>query len=123
MIKAVRKICSALDGVETPSVTEAVKKLKRAVNLPRNKSADVSMCVDLSDHLSLTQDVYLFRQDIVILTFLTFTFGFVELIALLVRWGFLIEMMEELCEHGHQIVDSNCLPSRSEIPGNLGNLD
>lgn len=42
VIKAVRKICSALDGVETPAVTEAVKKLKRAVNLPRNKSADVT---------------------------------------------------------------------------------
>ncbi|KAH0502867.1 Phosphatidylinositol 4-phosphate 3-kinase C2 domain-containing subunit alpha [Microtus ochrogaster] len=41
VIKAVRKICSALDGVETPAVTEAVKKLKRVVNLPRNKSADV----------------------------------------------------------------------------------
>lgn len=53
VIKAVRKICSALDGVETPAVTEAVKKLKRAVNLPRNKSADVSMCVDLSDHCHL----------------------------------------------------------------------
>ncbi|XP_032737019.1 phosphatidylinositol 4-phosphate 3-kinase C2 domain-containing subunit alpha isoform X1 [Lontra canadensis] len=42
VIKAVRKICSALDGVETRAVTEAVKKLKRAVNLPRSKSADVT---------------------------------------------------------------------------------
>ncbi|XP_004635008.1 phosphatidylinositol 4-phosphate 3-kinase C2 domain-containing subunit alpha [Octodon degus] len=42
VIKAVRKICSALDGVETPAITESVKKLKRAVNLPRNKSADVT---------------------------------------------------------------------------------
>uniref|UniRef100_A0A8C7BR90 Phosphatidylinositol-4-phosphate 3-kinase catalytic subunit type 2 alpha n=1 Tax=Neovison vison TaxID=452646 RepID=A0A8C7BR90_NEOVI len=42
VIKAVRKICSALDGVETLAITEAVKKLKRAVNLPRSKSADVT---------------------------------------------------------------------------------
>lgn len=42
VIKAVRKICSALDGVETPAITDAVRKLKRAINLPRNKSADVS---------------------------------------------------------------------------------
>lgn len=43
VIRAVRKICSALDGVETPAITESVKKLKRAVNLPRSKSADVSI--------------------------------------------------------------------------------
>lgn len=42
VIKAVRKICSALDGVETPAITESVKKLKRAVNLPRSKSSDVT---------------------------------------------------------------------------------
>ncbi|XP_045652550.1 phosphatidylinositol 4-phosphate 3-kinase C2 domain-containing subunit alpha isoform X3 [Ursus americanus] len=42
VIKAVRKICSALDGVETLAITESVKKLKRAVNLPRSKSADVT---------------------------------------------------------------------------------
>uniref|UniRef100_A0A8C4LJ90 Phosphatidylinositol-4-phosphate 3-kinase catalytic subunit type 2 alpha n=1 Tax=Equus asinus asinus TaxID=83772 RepID=A0A8C4LJ90_EQUAS len=43
VIKAVRKICSALDGVETLAITESVKKLKRAVNLPRSKSANVSI--------------------------------------------------------------------------------
>ncbi|XP_033063779.1 phosphatidylinositol 4-phosphate 3-kinase C2 domain-containing subunit alpha isoform X2 [Trachypithecus francoisi] len=42
VIKAVRKICSALDGVETLAITESVKKLKRAVNLPRSKTADVT---------------------------------------------------------------------------------
>ncbi|TKC47566.1 hypothetical protein EI555_013695, partial [Monodon monoceros] len=42
VIKAVRKICSALDGVETLAITESVKKLKRAVNLPRSKSAEVT---------------------------------------------------------------------------------
>ncbi|XP_014440083.1 phosphatidylinositol 4-phosphate 3-kinase C2 domain-containing subunit alpha isoform X2 [Tupaia chinensis] len=42
VIKAVRRICSALDGVETLAITESVKKLKRAVNLPRSRSADVT---------------------------------------------------------------------------------
>nr|XP_055138220.1 phosphatidylinositol 4-phosphate 3-kinase C2 domain-containing subunit alpha isoform X2 [Symphalangus syndactylus] len=42
VIKAVRKICSALDGVETLAITESVKKLKRAINLPRSKTADVT---------------------------------------------------------------------------------
>uniref|UniRef100_A0A8D0CEN7 Phosphatidylinositol 4-phosphate 3-kinase C2 domain-containing subunit alpha n=1 Tax=Salvator merianae TaxID=96440 RepID=A0A8D0CEN7_SALMN len=41
LIKAVRKICHALDGIETPAVTAAVKKLRRAVNLPRSKSPEV----------------------------------------------------------------------------------
>ncbi|XP_075402120.1 phosphatidylinositol 4-phosphate 3-kinase C2 domain-containing subunit alpha [Tenrec ecaudatus] len=42
VIKAVRKICSALDGVETLAITESVKKLRRAVNLPRSKSAEAT---------------------------------------------------------------------------------
>ncbi|XP_060623795.2 phosphatidylinositol 4-phosphate 3-kinase C2 domain-containing subunit alpha [Anolis sagrei] len=42
VIKAVRKICCTLDGVETPAITMAVKKLRRAVNLPRSKSPEVS---------------------------------------------------------------------------------
>ncbi|XP_045413561.1 phosphatidylinositol 4-phosphate 3-kinase C2 domain-containing subunit alpha isoform X2 [Lemur catta] len=42
VIKAVRKICSALDGVETLAITESVKKLKRAVNLPKSKTADMT---------------------------------------------------------------------------------
>ncbi|XP_029438012.1 phosphatidylinositol 4-phosphate 3-kinase C2 domain-containing subunit alpha [Rhinatrema bivittatum] len=42
IIKNVRKICSALDGVETPAITESVKRLKRVVNLPRSKSAEVT---------------------------------------------------------------------------------
>nr|XP_002721404.1 phosphatidylinositol 4-phosphate 3-kinase C2 domain-containing subunit alpha [Oryctolagus cuniculus] len=42
VVKATRKICSALDGVETPAITESVKKLKRAVNLPRSKISEVT---------------------------------------------------------------------------------
>lgn len=64
--------------METPAVTEAVKKLKRAVNLPRNKSADVSIYMGLSDCLSLQQDdVHLLVDSVVILT-LAFTFEFIE---------------------------------------------
>ncbi|CAM5149778.1 unnamed protein product [Natator depressus] len=43
VIKAVRKICYALDGVETQAITDSVKKLRRAVNLPRSKSPEVSL--------------------------------------------------------------------------------
>uniref|UniRef100_A0A8C3J9F7 Phosphatidylinositol 4-phosphate 3-kinase C2 domain-containing subunit alpha n=1 Tax=Calidris pygmaea TaxID=425635 RepID=A0A8C3J9F7_9CHAR len=43
IIKTVRKICSTLDCVETPAITESVKKLRRVVNLPRTKNAEVSV--------------------------------------------------------------------------------
>ncbi|XP_077177735.1 phosphatidylinositol 4-phosphate 3-kinase C2 domain-containing subunit alpha isoform X2 [Paroedura picta] len=43
IIKAVKKICYTLDGVETPAITTSVKKLRRAVNLPRKKSPEVSL--------------------------------------------------------------------------------
>uniref|UniRef100_A0A8C8SM83 Phosphatidylinositol-4-phosphate 3-kinase catalytic subunit type 2 alpha n=1 Tax=Pelusios castaneus TaxID=367368 RepID=A0A8C8SM83_9SAUR len=42
-IKAVRKICNTLDRVETQAITESIKKLRRAVNLPRIKSTEVSL--------------------------------------------------------------------------------
>uniref|UniRef100_A0A8C4LDY0 Phosphatidylinositol 4-phosphate 3-kinase C2 domain-containing subunit alpha n=1 Tax=Equus asinus asinus TaxID=83772 RepID=A0A8C4LDY0_EQUAS len=56
VIKAVRKICSALDGVETLAITESVKKLKRAVNLPRSKSANVSIFYSTFDYTSSLMD-------------------------------------------------------------------
>ncbi|XP_053305716.1 phosphatidylinositol 4-phosphate 3-kinase C2 domain-containing subunit alpha [Spea bombifrons] len=40
VVRAVRSICKTADGVETPAITEAVKKLRRAVNLPRNRRTD-----------------------------------------------------------------------------------
>ncbi|XP_042669222.1 phosphatidylinositol 4-phosphate 3-kinase C2 domain-containing subunit alpha isoform X1 [Centrocercus urophasianus] len=53
LIKTVRKICSTLDGVETPAITESVKKLRRAVNLPRIKDTEVSLkCGDDSSKSS-----------------------------------------------------------------------
>ncbi|NWS88863.1 P3C2A kinase, partial [Toxostoma redivivum] len=42
VIKTVRKICSTLDCVETPAITESVKRLRRTVNLPRTKTAEVN---------------------------------------------------------------------------------
>uniref|UniRef100_A0A8C0GFV7 Phosphatidylinositol 4-phosphate 3-kinase C2 domain-containing subunit alpha n=1 Tax=Chelonoidis abingdonii TaxID=106734 RepID=A0A8C0GFV7_CHEAB len=36
-----RKICYALDGVETQAITNSVKKLRRAVNLPRSKNPEM----------------------------------------------------------------------------------
>uniref|UniRef100_A0A8D2Q406 Phosphatidylinositol 4-phosphate 3-kinase C2 domain-containing subunit alpha n=2 Tax=Varanus komodoensis TaxID=61221 RepID=A0A8D2Q406_VARKO len=43
VIKAVQNICDILDGVETPAITMSVKNLRRAVNLPRSKSPEVSL--------------------------------------------------------------------------------
>ncbi|KAJ7344416.1 hypothetical protein JRQ81_000366 [Phrynocephalus forsythii] len=53
VIKAVKKICYTLDGVETPAITMCVKKLRRAVNLPRNKSPEISQ-LPLESILCLT---------------------------------------------------------------------
>uniref|UniRef100_A0A4W3IZ67 Phosphatidylinositol 4-phosphate 3-kinase C2 domain-containing subunit alpha n=1 Tax=Callorhinchus milii TaxID=7868 RepID=A0A4W3IZ67_CALMI len=43
VIQAVKNICSALDGVETKTITDAVKKLKRAVSLPKSKTLEVCL--------------------------------------------------------------------------------
>ncbi|NXY85184.1 P3C2A kinase, partial [Alcedo cyanopectus] len=53
LIKTVRKICSTVDCVETPAITESVKKLRRAVNLPRTKNAEILM--KDNDHLGSLQ--------------------------------------------------------------------
>ncbi|XP_078537168.1 phosphatidylinositol 4-phosphate 3-kinase C2 domain-containing subunit alpha [Lissotriton helveticus] len=42
LIKAVRRICSEVDGVETLAITDSVKKLKRAVHLPKSKGVECS---------------------------------------------------------------------------------
>ncbi|XP_067902369.1 phosphatidylinositol 4-phosphate 3-kinase C2 domain-containing subunit alpha [Heterodontus francisci] len=41
IIQSVKDICNVLDGAETKAVTDAVKQLKRAVNLPKNKTVEV----------------------------------------------------------------------------------
>lgn len=55
VIKVVRKICSALDGVETLAITEAIKKLKRSVNLPRSKSSGVTSLSGNGDNKSSSE--------------------------------------------------------------------
>ncbi|XP_068117176.1 phosphatidylinositol 4-phosphate 3-kinase C2 domain-containing subunit alpha [Hyperolius riggenbachi] len=40
IIKSVRSICKTVDSVETPAITECVKKLRRTVNLPRSRSVE-----------------------------------------------------------------------------------
>ncbi|KAJ6665023.1 hypothetical protein lerEdw1_005254 [Lerista edwardsae] len=46
IIKAVRKICCTLDGVETPAITASVKRLRRAVNLSKGKTSEVPSVLD-----------------------------------------------------------------------------
>ncbi|XP_040266447.1 phosphatidylinositol 4-phosphate 3-kinase C2 domain-containing subunit alpha [Bufo bufo] len=40
VIKVVRNICRTAHSVETPAITECIKKLRRAVNLPRSRSVE-----------------------------------------------------------------------------------
>ncbi|KAL0967958.1 hypothetical protein UPYG_G00260330 [Umbra pygmaea] len=41
VIQTVKNLCCGLDEVETPAITEAVKRVKRSVNLPRTRSPEV----------------------------------------------------------------------------------
>uniref|UniRef100_A0A8C8FBR1 Phosphatidylinositol-4-phosphate 3-kinase n=1 Tax=Oncorhynchus tshawytscha TaxID=74940 RepID=A0A8C8FBR1_ONCTS len=41
VVQMVKNLCCALDEVETQAITEAVKKVKRSVNLPRTRSPEV----------------------------------------------------------------------------------
>ncbi|XP_062402676.1 phosphatidylinositol 4-phosphate 3-kinase C2 domain-containing subunit alpha [Sardina pilchardus] len=40
VVQSVKNLCCSLDEVETPAITEAVKRLKRAVNMPRTRSPE-----------------------------------------------------------------------------------
>uniref|UniRef100_A0A4W4FJG2 Phosphatidylinositol 4-phosphate 3-kinase C2 domain-containing subunit alpha n=1 Tax=Electrophorus electricus TaxID=8005 RepID=A0A4W4FJG2_ELEEL len=44
VIQEVKNICSALEKVETAAITDAVKRLKHSVNLPRTRSPEVRSC-------------------------------------------------------------------------------
>ncbi|KTG44161.1 hypothetical protein cypCar_00013741 [Cyprinus carpio] len=39
VVQSVKNLCCALDEVETPAISDAIKKLKRSVNLPRTRYA------------------------------------------------------------------------------------
>ncbi|KAF7654876.1 hypothetical protein LDENG_00063620 [Lucifuga dentata] len=41
VVQTVKNLCCALDEVETQAITEAVKRLKRSVNLPRTRSPEI----------------------------------------------------------------------------------
>ncbi|KAM9302106.1 phosphatidylinositol 4-phosphate 3-kinase C2 domain-containing subunit alpha [Gastrophryne carolinensis] len=40
VVKSVRSLCKSVDSVETPAITESIKKLRRTVNLPRSRSVE-----------------------------------------------------------------------------------
>lgn len=40
VVQSVKNLCCALDEVETPAITDAIKRLKRSVNLPRTRSPE-----------------------------------------------------------------------------------
>uniref|UniRef100_A0A3B4BYN7 Phosphatidylinositol 4-phosphate 3-kinase C2 domain-containing subunit alpha n=1 Tax=Pygocentrus nattereri TaxID=42514 RepID=A0A3B4BYN7_PYGNA len=40
VLQAVKKLCSALGEVETPAITDAVKRLKHSVNLPKSRTPE-----------------------------------------------------------------------------------
>ncbi|KAM4018291.1 LOW QUALITY PROTEIN: phosphatidylinositol 4-phosphate 3-kinase C2 domain-containing subunit alpha [Anomaloglossus baeobatrachus] len=51
VLKVVRSLCRTVDSVETPAITECVKKLRRAVNLPRMRSVE-GPCSPGSNHVA-----------------------------------------------------------------------
>ncbi|XP_056621944.1 phosphatidylinositol 4-phosphate 3-kinase C2 domain-containing subunit alpha [Triplophysa dalaica] len=40
VVQCVKNLCCALDKIETPAITDAIKRLKRSVNLPRTRSPE-----------------------------------------------------------------------------------
>ncbi|XP_063294346.1 phosphatidylinositol 4-phosphate 3-kinase C2 domain-containing subunit alpha [Pelobates fuscus] len=52
VIKAVRNLCKTADSVETQAINESIKKLRRAVNLPRIKTANSPRTTDGSDSIA-----------------------------------------------------------------------
>uniref|UniRef100_A0A8C1N7L6 Phosphatidylinositol-4-phosphate 3-kinase, catalytic subunit type 2 alpha n=1 Tax=Cyprinus carpio TaxID=7962 RepID=A0A8C1N7L6_CYPCA len=59
VVQSVKNLCCALDEVETPAISDAIKKLKRSVNLPRTRSPEVSYASPVEESLTgLTDAVY-----------------------------------------------------------------
>uniref|UniRef100_A0A672LD42 Phosphatidylinositol-4-phosphate 3-kinase catalytic subunit type 2 alpha n=1 Tax=Sinocyclocheilus grahami TaxID=75366 RepID=A0A672LD42_SINGR len=60
VVQSVKNLCCALDEVETPAISDAIKKLKRSVNLPRTRSPEVrEHSVPIEESLAgLTDAVY-----------------------------------------------------------------
>uniref|UniRef100_A0A8C7IGF1 Phosphatidylinositol 4-phosphate 3-kinase C2 domain-containing subunit alpha n=1 Tax=Oncorhynchus kisutch TaxID=8019 RepID=A0A8C7IGF1_ONCKI len=58
VVQTVKNLCCALDEVETQAITEAVRRVKRSVNLPRTRSPEVG-------HLSPVEECMGFLTDAV----------------------------------------------------------
>uniref|UniRef100_I3KEN5 Phosphatidylinositol 4-phosphate 3-kinase C2 domain-containing subunit alpha n=1 Tax=Oreochromis niloticus TaxID=8128 RepID=I3KEN5_ORENI len=63
LVQTVKNMCCALDEVETQAITEAVKRLKHSVNLPRTRSPMVGSSYIFNIHMLesmalLTQAIY-----------------------------------------------------------------
>ncbi|KAL4622829.1 phosphatidylinositol 4-phosphate 3-kinase C2 domain-containing subunit alpha [Arapaima gigas] len=59
VIQSVKNICCVLDEVETMAITEAVKKVKRSVNLPRTKTFEAgtkSSDISANGHVSPVEE-------------------------------------------------------------------
>uniref|UniRef100_A0A8C7GT46 Phosphatidylinositol 4-phosphate 3-kinase C2 domain-containing subunit alpha n=1 Tax=Oncorhynchus kisutch TaxID=8019 RepID=A0A8C7GT46_ONCKI len=65
VVQMVKNLCCALDEVETQAITEAVKKVKRSVNLPRTRSPEVCSTISCHGHLSPVEESMCFLTDAV----------------------------------------------------------
>uniref|UniRef100_A0A8C4GP29 Phosphatidylinositol 4-phosphate 3-kinase C2 domain-containing subunit alpha n=1 Tax=Dicentrarchus labrax TaxID=13489 RepID=A0A8C4GP29_DICLA len=59
VVQTMKNLCCALDEVETQAITEAVKRLRHSVNLPRTRSPKVGHTSPVEESMALlTQAVY-----------------------------------------------------------------
>uniref|UniRef100_A0AAX7T3N4 Phosphatidylinositol 4-phosphate 3-kinase C2 domain-containing subunit alpha n=1 Tax=Astatotilapia calliptera TaxID=8154 RepID=A0AAX7T3N4_ASTCA len=59
LVQTVKNMCCALDEVETQAITEAVKRLRHSVNLPRTRSPMVRLTSPVEESMALlTQAIY-----------------------------------------------------------------
>uniref|UniRef100_A0A4W6FZ15 Phosphatidylinositol 4-phosphate 3-kinase C2 domain-containing subunit alpha n=1 Tax=Lates calcarifer TaxID=8187 RepID=A0A4W6FZ15_LATCA len=59
VVQTVKNLCCALDEVETQAITEAIKRLRHSVNLPRTRSPKVGHSSPVEESMALlTQAVY-----------------------------------------------------------------
>uniref|UniRef100_A0A667XVZ3 Phosphatidylinositol-4-phosphate 3-kinase catalytic subunit type 2 alpha n=1 Tax=Myripristis murdjan TaxID=586833 RepID=A0A667XVZ3_9TELE len=58
VVQTVKNLCCALDEVETQAITDAVKRLRRSVNLPRTRSPELfcDPCPTLAGHASPVEE-------------------------------------------------------------------
>uniref|UniRef100_A0A3B4FX27 Phosphatidylinositol-4-phosphate 3-kinase catalytic subunit type 2 alpha n=1 Tax=Pundamilia nyererei TaxID=303518 RepID=A0A3B4FX27_9CICH len=64
LVQTVKNMCCALDEVETQAITEAVKRLRHSVNLPRTRSPMVRSSYILHTHTHTPESMALLTQAI-----------------------------------------------------------